>query len=107
MGTHHIWSDFTVRYDDSGNPLDADIATAQQIANERVTQYFAKVYHQTLGRMSRTYTGALPFKTGSRVDGVCYYQDYRDTDRQGWRTRLVRGACPPFPGLFSQGGYGH
>lgn len=99
VGTHYIWSDFTVRYDDSTNPLDADIAIAKIIANERVTQYFGDIYRQTAGYMSRVYTGALPFTTSSQVDGVCYYQDYRGGDRQGWRTKIVRGPKPPFPEL--------
>ena len=100
VGTHYIWSDFTIRYDDSSNPLNADIATAQVIAQERATQYFAKVYRQTSGFMTRVYTGALPFYTSSQVDGVCWYQDYYHQSRQGWRTKLVRGANPPFPEIY-------
>lgn len=96
-GTHHIWSDFTVRSDDSGVPLPADVATANTIAAERVLQYFGKIYSQTLGYMSRTWAGALPFTTGSEVDGVCYYQDYRNGDYLSWRTKIVRGPNPPFP----------
>lgn len=46
--------------------------------------------------MSQVYTGALPFVTGSQVDGVRYYQDYNDQDRQGWKTELVRGPYPPW-----------
>lgn len=99
-GTHHLWSDFTVRYDQDGNPLSADTTTAAAIAAERVTQYFARIYHATLGSMTQTYAGALPFTTGSQVDGVCWYQDYRDDDRQGWRTQIVRCAHPPWPDLW-------
>ena len=100
VGTHLIWSDFTVRYSDSSDPLDADITTATAIAGELVRQYFDRIYSRTDGFMSRTYAGALPFVTGSQVDGVCYYQDYRGGDRQGWRTHVVRGMCPPWPEIY-------
>ena len=98
VGTHYLWSDFTVRYDDSSNPLDADIATATAIAQERVTQYFAMIYRQTLGRMSRTYAGALPFATGSLVDGIRWSMD--GVRHAGWTTEIVRGVCPPFAGIW-------
>lgn len=101
-GTHHLWSDFTVRYDDSSNLLDEDLAAAAAIAQERATQYFNRIHDQTLGRMSQVYTGALPFTTGPRVDGVCYYQDYRDDAWAGWRTKIVRGFDPPFPEVDSR-----
>jgi hypothetical protein len=99
VGTHYLWSDFTVRYDESGNPLDADVAMAATIAQERVTQYFARVYRQTLGRMSRTFAGALPFKTGSQVDGVRWAMDHRRGDGGG-TTEIVRGILPPWPELW-------
>ena len=89
VGTHYLWSDFTVRYDDSSDDVDADVATAQQIAQERVTQYFAVIYRQTLGRMSRTYAGALPFTIGSQVDGVRWSMDHQRYG--GWRTEIMRG----------------
>lgn len=95
-GKHHIWSDFTVRYDQDSQPLAADTAVAATIAAERVTQYFARIYSSTLGWMTQTYAGALPFTTGAQVDGVCYYQDYIDQRRQGWKTKIARGSCPPF-----------
>lgn len=101
VGTHHIWSDFTVRYDDSSNPLDADIAVARQIATERVNQYFDAIYSRTSGSMTQVYTGALPFLTGSQVDGVCYYQDYSSQERQGWKTKIVRDTCP-WPDIFDR-----
>ncbi len=91
-GTHYMWSDFTVRYDDSSNPLDADIATATTIAAERVTNYFARIYHATLGRMDRTYAGALPFSTGSQVDSVVWCMDHPPGSHFGWRTKLVRSS---------------
>ena len=100
VGTHYLWSDFTVRYDDSSNDVDADVTTAQAIAKERASQYFAKIYRQTAGYMERTYAGALPFATGSQVDGVAWYQDYRNNDRAGWRTKIVRGPRPPFPDIY-------
>lgn len=100
VGTHYIWSDFTVRYDDSSNPLDADIHMARAIARERVSQYFDRIYHQTSGAMSKTYAGARPFTNGPLVDGVCWTQDYSDQSRQGWRTRIVRGCSPPFPEVY-------
>lgn len=101
-GTHFIWSDFTVRYDDSSDDVDADVTTATAIAKERVSQYFDRIYNQTIGAMTRTYAGPLPFVTGSQVDGICYYQDYRNDDRYGgWRTKIVRGQDPPFPEIYS------
>ncbi len=100
VGSHYLWSDFTVRYDMNGTPNSADVATANTVAQERVTQYFAKIYRQTSGYMTQVYAGALPFKTGSQVDGVCWVQDYSDQARQGWKTTVVRGASPPWPDLW-------
>jgi hypothetical protein len=101
VGMHYIWTDFTVRYDEDSNPVAADVATATVIAQERVLQYFAKVYRQTLGFMTQTYSGALPFSTGPQVDGVRWYQ----TGEDGWRTQIVRGAYPPWPDLWDVGPY--
>ncbi len=101
IGTHHIWSDFTVRYDMDSIPFPEDVAIAASIAAERTQQYFDRIYSRTSGSMDQTYTGALPFSTGSQVDGVCWYQDYTSRDWLGWRTRLVR-AYPPFPDIYSQ-----
>ena len=95
VGTHYIWSDFTVRYDDSGNPLDADITTARAIARERVSQYFDAI--APAAYMSRTYAGAIPFATGSLVDGVHWKQDY---SWRGWTTEVVYGPDPPWRGLW-------
>lgn len=97
VGAHYIWSDFTVRYDQDGNPLAADTATANIIAQERITQYFARIYRTTAGYMTQTYTGALPFTTGSQVDGVCWHQNY---EGDGWKTQIVRGALPPWSELW-------
>jgi hypothetical protein len=99
VGTHYLWSDFTVRYDQNSLPLTADVTTANQIAQERVTQYFARIYRQTAGYMSQTYASALPFTTGSQVDGVCWRMDHR-AEWEGWHTELVRGPSPPWPDLW-------
>jgi hypothetical protein len=93
VGSHYIWSDFTVRYDLDNQPLAADVTTATTIAQERVTQYFGKIYRQTAGFMTRTYAGALPFATGSQVDGVAWKMDH-SRERSGWVTELVRGRHP-------------
>ena len=100
VGTHHLWSDFTVRYDMDNQPLAADVTTANTIAAERVTNYFAKAYSGTSGYMAQTYAGALPFVTGSQVDAVAYIQDYRDQSRQGWKTKIERGVYPPFDDIW-------
>ncbi len=102
VGSHRIWSDYTVRYSDSGDPLDADVAMANTIAQERVTQYFNRIYRGTLGFMTQDYGGAIPFVTGSQVDGVCWSHhssEFHD-GRRGWRTHIVRGPNPPWQGLW-------
>jgi hypothetical protein len=100
VGAHYMWSDFTVEYDQNSNPLSTDVVTANTIAQERVLQYFNRIYRQTLGYMTRTYAGALPFATGARVDGVKWWMS-----EIGWRTELVRGAYPPWPDLWDTGVY--
>jgi hypothetical protein len=101
VGSHYIWSDFTVRFDQNGIIMPEDAAMASQIAQERITQYFAKIYRQTAGFMTQTYAGPLPFSTGPQVDGVCWYQDYRSRDEYaGWRTQIIRGPYPPWSGLW-------
>jgi hypothetical protein len=100
IGKHYLWSDFTVEYDIDNNPLGTDTATAATIAAERVTQYFAKIYRQTSGYMAQVYAGALPFTTGSLVDGVRWHQDYSDQRRQGWKTEIVRGPHSPWPDVW-------
>jgi len=100
FGSHYIWSDFTVQYDIDNNPIAGDVTTADAIATERVAQYFQKIYFQTEGFMSQVYAGALPFTTGSLVDGVRYYQDYSSQKRQGWKTELVRGLYPPWDNVW-------
>lgn len=88
VGNHYIWANFTVRYDQNSDLLPEDTATATTIAQEIVNQYFAKIYHQTLGAMSQVYSGALPFVTGSQVDSVSYYMD--SAKRYGWKTKIER-----------------
>lgn len=99
-GTHYLWSDFTIRYDIDGNPLAVDVAAAEVIATERVTQYFRKIYDQTLGFMTRTYAGALPIFTNGQIDGVRWYIGEGGVEG-GWRTQTVRGAFgPPWPDMW-------
>jgi hypothetical protein len=103
-GTHLMWSDFTVRYDQDGVPLSADVAAADTIAAERVAQYYSKIYRGTSGFLTQTYAGALPFKTGSLVDGVKWWMD---PDDGGWRTQIIRGAFSndaPWPDLWDSDG---
>lgn len=90
VGKHVLWDDFPVRYDNDGNPLGADAASAAVIAAERVQQYFDLIYSRTSGYLDRTYTGVLPFYAGSQVDGVCWRQDF-STKRAGWVTQIKRG----------------
>lgn len=97
VGVHFMWSDFTVEYDTDGNPLAADVATATAIAADRAVQYYSTF---TYGFMSQVYAGALPFITGSLVDGVLYYQDYSSQKRQGWKTEIVRGLYPPWDNIW-------
>lgn len=103
VGTHFIWSDFTVRYTDSSDLLDADITVARAIAAERVARYFDMI--EASGSMLKTYGGALPFTTGSQVDGVCWTQDFSNQDRQGWKTQIKRGIGSPWPEICG-GEYG-
>ncbi len=101
VGLHFLWDDFTVRYDQNSIPLPADVVTANLIAQERTTQYFAHIYGDTVGFMRQTYAGALPFTTGPQVDGVKWYQDYADQDWHGWKTEIVRGPYPPWPDVWT------
>lgn len=92
LGTHGMYDDFRVRYDNDGNPIAADVATATAIAAERVQQYYDDIYSRTSGYMNRTYAGDLPFYAGSQVDGVYWSQD--ESTREGWKTQIFRGAEP-------------
>ena len=91
QGTGFIWDDFPVRFDIDGNPLSADVTQAAEIAQERVTQYYQRIYDATLGFMNQTYAGALPFYAGAKCDGVCWRQDYQTHDRLAWTTQILRG----------------
>ncbi len=90
-GTAYLWSDFPVRYDVNGTPLAADTARAMAIASDLTTAFFNTIIRGTSGSLQQVYAGALPFSTGSLCDGVKWSQDFRDRDRQGWRTEILRG----------------
>lgn len=96
-GTHYLWDDFAVRYDEDNQPLAADIATANTIARERAGDYFARTQRGTQGYLWQLYAGALPFATGSRTDGVAWRHDYHEDYRRGWVTEVLRGPQPPWP----------
>jgi len=95
VGTHGMFDDYPIRFDVDGNPLAADVIEATAIATERVQQYFDDIYSRTSGYLNRTYTGILPFFPGSQIDGVCWRQDFRDQDREGFRTQILRGPLWP------------
>lgn len=99
VGVHHMWSDFTVRYDNDGNPLAEDVATAATIAQERATEYYGVINPSAY--TTRVYSGALPFMTGSQVDGVCWAMDYQRSGG-GWTTEVVYGPQPPWPELWDR-----
>lgn len=90
-GTGHIWTGETVRYDQEGNPMLADVMSFAAVARERVTQYYATIFRGTQGFMRQCYAGALPFTTGSLVDGVRWYNCGYGDEYCGWRTEVVRG----------------
>lgn len=91
-GAGFLWADYTVRYDENGSPLAADVVQANTIANERVTEYFNTIFRGTQGFMHQRYSGVLPFTTGSLVDGVKWFNYGNDHSRHaGWHTELIRG----------------
>ncbi len=98
-GTAYLWADYTVRYDMDGNPLASDVATAATIAAERATQYFNKIHRGTQGFARTVYAGALPFTTGSLVDGVRWSNTgmlgTREDSYAGWRTEVLCGYVWP------------
>lgn len=96
VGTHFLWDDFTVRYDEDNSPLGADTATAATIAAERVQQYYNAIYRGTVGYMNRVYAGTLPFVASGKVDMVAWKAD--PAFRLGWRTEVLRGATPSWLG---------
>jgi hypothetical protein len=96
-GTHFLWSDFSVRVDVDGSPLAGDLATAATVAASTAAAYYKRAYRSTKGYLHQLYAGALPFATGSQVDGVCWRQDFRPPhDRQGWLTEIISGDDPPW-----------
>lgn len=94
VGQHSIWSEFTVQYDVDGNPLAADVTTANAVAAQRATQYFGRLKAGTSGFVRQSYAGVLPFKTGSRLDGVYWHQGQHKDGRWGWKTEVTRGPNP-------------
>ena len=93
VGVGYLWDDFVVRFDVNGNPLTPDVAAAAAIAADRVGQYYNRVFRA--GFMKQVYSGVVPFVTGSQVDGVRWFQDFRgirgEEARAGWRTEILRG----------------
>jgi len=99
QGTAILWDDFSVRFDENNSPLAADVATAAAIAAERSSQFYKRIYRGTLGYLRQIFTGALPFYTGSIVDGVCWKMDAPPSynNRCGWRTAVIRTSECPWP----------
>jgi hypothetical protein len=98
-GVHYLWIDYTVEFDINGVPLPGDVATANAIAQERVTNYFGRIYRQMQGFMNQKYGTIIGFTTGSLCDGVCWRQDMKK--REGWITEVVRKSSydPPWPDI--------
>ena len=98
-GIAYIQVDFTVRYDQDGNPLAADVTTAATIAAERVAQFYNTIYRGTAGSMRQIYSGVIPFTTGSLVDGVRWFNTgmlgSNPDGYSGWRTEIIRGYAWP------------
>ncbi len=92
VGTAYLWDDFSVRFDIDGAPLPADATTANTIAAERVIQYYALIHSANFLR--QTYTGLVPFATGSLCDGVCWRMDHRFPEL-AFRTEAIRGYVFP------------
>lgn len=97
-GQAFLWDDFSVRFDEDGNALAADVTTAQALAVERATQAYNRTFRGTLGYLRRDYAGALPFATGSQVDGVRWHMTH-EAGRLAWRTTVTRGHSPAFDEL--------
>lgn len=102
-GRGYVWSELTVRFDEDGNPLAADAATASAAAAAEAAAFYGKVYRGSAGYLRQTYAGLVPFATGSLCDGVHWHQDYA-AGRLGWRTEVVRGVDPPWPGMVADEG---
>lgn len=95
VGVHGMFDDYPIRFDVNNVPIAADVAAATIIASERVQQYFDDIISRTSGYMNRTYTGVLPFFPGSQIDGVVWRQDFREQEREGFRTQVLRGPLWP------------
>lgn len=94
VGTGYLWVDFTVRYDQDGNPLAVDVVAAQAIASNRVAAFYDMIYRGNQGFARHVYSGVLPFTTGSLVDGVRWFNSGMlgtESDYCGWRTEVIRG----------------
>lgn len=104
-GTHYLWADFTVQYDVNGDPLAADVTTANAIAVERVTQYFNRITRGQ-GYLNQLYAGVVPFVVGSQLDGVCWRMTRtgEPDGRRGFVTEIVRGPSPAWPELWVETG---
>jgi hypothetical protein len=96
-GTETLWDDFTVRMDENSVPYPADVTTANTIANQLATEYFARIRQSKNSSLRQVYSRALPFKNGSLVDGVMW----RQTGEGGWRTEIRTGDQPPWTYLAS------
>lgn len=95
VGKAFLWDTFTVRYDQEGNPVLADVLTANTIAQQRATQFYSRIFRGTSGFMRQVYAGLMPFTPGSLVDGVRWYNSGYEPDYAGWQTEIVRGYSWP------------
>lgn len=91
VGVASVMTDFTVRFDQNGVPLPADVTMANTIAQDRAVGFFNTIYRGTQGFMRRVYGGVVPFNTGSLVDGVRWYNTGYGDEYCGWRTEIIRG----------------
>lgn len=101
-GNAYLWSSFTIRYDQNGNALGADVSIANTIAQDLTTKFYNRIFDGTAGNMRQVYAGLIPFTTGSLVDGVRWYNtgysygaEEADSRYCGWRTEIVRGYVWP------------
>ncbi len=91
VGTHHLWADFSVRYDMNNTPLAADVVTAQAIAIDQASGYYDVARRGTGGYMKKVFTGCRRLGTSGQIDGLCWHQTMTDPQRAGWRTTMIRG----------------
>ena len=95
VGTHSIWSNYKVRYDQNNAIIAHDAAYALTLARQQALHYYGRI--DPAQYLSQTYAGARPFVTGSRVDGVRWYHG---EGRQAWKTQIVHGPQPPWIDLW-------